>query len=90
MHRGGAAAEQAMIIKQLGRGATVEGLGSGVLGRLLAEVDMQRTLPCRLADLAESLGRYGANRVHSGADAYLVSFGELARPGPASDRHLHR
>ena len=39
---------------------------------------MQRTLPCRFTDLAECLGRYGANRMYSGADAHLASFGELA------------
>ena len=44
MHHGRTAAEQAMIIKQFGRGAT-EGLGSCVFGRLLAEVDVQGTLP---------------------------------------------
>ena len=45
MHRGGPAAEQPVIVKQLGRRATVVGLGRGVLGRLLAEVDVQGPLP---------------------------------------------
>lgn len=61
VYRGGATPQQTVIIKQLGRSPTVEGPAGGVLGRLFAEVDMQRTLPCRFTDLAECLGRYGAN-----------------------------
>ena len=80
MNRGGAAAEQPVIVKQLGRGAT-EGLCSGVLGRLLTEVDMQRALLSTSPILLSALGRYRANRVHSAADAHPLSFGELTHPG---------
>ena len=42
---------------------------------------MQGTLPCRLADLAESISGHRANRVHGGGDAYLITIVEKADPG---------
>ena len=41
---------------------------------------MYGTLRCRLADLAESIGGYGANRVDGGGDACLITVVEEADP----------
>jgi hypothetical protein len=96
MHYGRTAAEQAMIIKQFGRSATVEGLGSGVFGWLFADVDMQGALPGRSVDPAEGVGWHGANRVHGGADAYLITVVEETDPGlpminiPVAEADLYR
>src|SRR5215211_5093763 len=82
MYRRSVRAEQAVIIKQLGRSATVKGSGSGVFGRLLAEMNMQGPLSCRFTDGAESFRGHRSNRVHRAPYAYLIKITEQAHPGP--------
>ena len=69
-----------MIIEQLGGGAAVVGLSSSILGRLLAEMDMQGTLLCRIFDRAQRLSRHRAYRMNGGTYAYQITINEQAHP----------
>src|SRR6478672_8326796 len=69
-----------MIIEQLGRGAAVVGLSRSILGRLLAEMDMQGTLLYRLLDRAQRLSRHRAYGMNGGTDAHQITISERAHP----------
>ena len=78
MYRRGSRAQQTMIIKQLGRSATVESLSSNILSRLLAEMNMQWPLPCCLGNAAQRYSGHGPDRVHCDANMCLIKIAEQA------------
>ena len=87
VHRGRPRAEHAVLVQQRGRRAAVVGQGRGVLGRLLAEVDVQRTVAQRRPDRRQRGAGHRPHRVDGGTDPRLGGRLQQRHPlGPPFDR----